>query len=60
MLPACKEIETTLDGYALGWKNIYTKEAIKHALEYDNSIIYADSFSEAAEKLREIGWGMNE
>ena len=60
VLPACKEIETTLDGYALGWKNIYTKEAIKHALEYDNSIIYADSFSEAAEKLREIGWGMNE
>lgn len=54
VIPAFKEIETTMDGYVLGWKNIYTKESVRHALKYNNSIIYADLFSEVAEKLSEI------
>lgn len=59
VIPACKEIETTLDGFVLGWQNVYTEEAVRHALDYENSIIYAESLSEAEEKYKEICFRMD-
>ena len=59
MIPSSKEINSTLDGYVLGWENIYTTEAIEHARKCDNSIIYAESFSEAVDKLDIIRLKMN-
>ena len=54
VIPTGKGIETTLDGYVLGWQNVYDPECMAKAYSYANCIVYADSLPEAAEKIDEM------
>lgn len=52
LLQANQGIETSIDGYVLGWQYVYD-EKIKKATTY-NRIVYADSLSDAAQRLNEV------
>ncbi len=52
LLSANQEIETSIDGYALGWQYVYD-ERIRKTTTY-NRIVYADSYFEASKKFNEI------
>ena len=54
LLPANQGIETSIDGYVLGWENVYDERYIENTAVYENCIIYADSFSEAEERFKKI------
>lgn len=54
LLPANQGIETSMDGYVLGWEYVYDGRVINNAAFYEYCIIYADSFSEAKERFNEI------
>ena len=54
VIPASKKIETTIDGYMLGYKNVYLQESIDKANNYENIIIYAHNTEDATSYMREI------
>ncbi len=53
LIPANNEIETTIDGYVLGWQHVYD-ESVKNTTVFNYCNIYADSFSVAEMKLNEL------
>lgn len=53
LIPANNEIETTMDGYVLGWQHVYD-ESVKSTTVFNHCNIYADSFSVAEMKLNEL------
>ena len=53
LIPANNGIETTIDGYVLGWQYVYD-ESVKSSTTFNHCNIYADSFSVAAMKLNEL------
>ena len=53
VIPANEGIETTIDGYALGWQYVYD-EHVKNAAAFDHCNIYADSLSDAEARLNEM------
>ena len=53
IIPANNGIETTIDGYVLGWQYVYD-ESVKGTTAFNDYNIYADSFSVAAMKLNEL------
>lgn len=54
LFPVNQGIETSIDGYVLGWKHIYDNNYTKSVTYCKNCIIYADTFSEAKERYNEI------
>lgn len=54
ILPAAEPIETTIDGYILGFKNIYTEEMIENATGFNDIIIYADTAAEAEQYAKKV------
>jgi hypothetical protein len=53
LIPANNGIETTIDGYVLGWQHVYD-ESVKSTTVFNHFNIYADSFSVAEMKLNEL------
>lgn len=49
IIPTESAIETTIDGYVLGYKNIYLDESIENAYQYENVIIYAATAQECCQ-----------
>jgi len=54
IIPAKEQMEATIDGYVLGYKNNYLEESIINAKKYENAIIYADSVDEIMNFLEKI------
>lgn len=53
LISANNRIETTIDGYVLGWQHVYD-ESVKSTTVFNHCNIYADSFSVAEMKLNEL------
>lgn len=54
LLPVNQGLETTIDGYVLGWENVYDDRCIENTSVFENHIIYADSISVAEEMIGRV------
>lgn len=54
LIPANQGIEVSVDGYVLGWENVYDNRNIDTASDFENHIIYAESISVAEEIIGRI------
>lgn len=55
IIPAKEHIETTIDGYVLGFENNYISESIENAHACENVIIYATNLIKTENILEQIG-----
>lgn len=54
IIPMESPLETTIDGYILGYKNNYSKESIISAKDHDHIMIYAETISGIKSLYNEI------
>lgn len=53
-IPAKQIIDSTIDGYVLGWEHVYDEKCIRNTEICDNYIVYADSFSGIKKRYHEL------
>ena len=54
IIPMAENLETTIDGYILGYKYQYNQESINQAKNYENIIIYAKTIEELKRLTKKV------